>query len=130
MDRFEALFVDGEEVSEDNYDLTDGSTVITFHADYLDTLSIGTHEVVVAYDNDVEIRTTFEIVKESSSGDRENDNEQNGKSAKGLTAPNTGGNETEKSFGNFVSILPLAMIGGVIVLLYVKRMRKSHRKFD
>ena len=39
--------VDGEEVDESNYDVKEGSTVVTFKPAFLETLSVGKHSVEI-----------------------------------------------------------------------------------
>ena len=43
------VLVDGKVVDPSNYDLTEGSTIVTFHEDYLKTLADGEHTVQVEY---------------------------------------------------------------------------------
>jgi len=57
------LEVDGEELDEENYELEEGSTVITFKNAYLDTLDEGTYAVKAVYIEDVEVETEFKIEK-------------------------------------------------------------------
>ncbi len=45
IDNFKAVKVDGEIVDEQYYTVTEGSTIVTFTAEYLDSLEPGTHEV-------------------------------------------------------------------------------------
>lgn len=58
IDKFVSVFVDGELVDPENYTVTAGSTVITFKAEYLKTLSEGTHTVTINY-TDGAARTTL-----------------------------------------------------------------------
>ena len=55
---FVAVYVDGEEVDAANYTLTEGSTIVTFSAEYLESLSVGKHSVAIEFTDgyaDVEI---------------------------------------------------------------------------
>lgn len=61
FDDYGRVFVDGELVSSDNYDSWSGSTVISFHADYMDSLTVGEHTLVVEFDDGGIARTTFVI---------------------------------------------------------------------
>lgn len=47
-------------VDSSNYDLEDGSTIITFHKDYLDGFAVGIYDVKLKY-NSCEVMTTLEI---------------------------------------------------------------------
>lgn len=46
---FVNVFVDGREVDKKNYILEEGSTILTFTAQYLNTLSVGKHAVTLNY---------------------------------------------------------------------------------
>ena len=46
---FVNVFVDGREVDKSNYILEEGSTILTFTAQYLNTLSVGKHAVTLNY---------------------------------------------------------------------------------
>ncbi len=52
LDMFIAVMMDGKLVDESKYDLFDGSTLVSFHSDYLDGLRLGKHEVVLLYTYD------------------------------------------------------------------------------
>jgi hypothetical protein len=59
LENFASVSVDGETVDEANYTLASGSTVLTFEAEYLATLSEGDHTVVMNYDmNGVPVAVT------------------------------------------------------------------------
>lgn len=51
LDLFRAFFIDGEEVSVENYDTESGSTIITVHYDYLPTIGNGEHVAKALYAN-------------------------------------------------------------------------------
>lgn len=48
---FKGIKVDREMVEPANYDAKSGSTIVTFKKEYLDTLSVGSHDVEFLYDN-------------------------------------------------------------------------------
>ena len=58
--KFTGVKVDDTLIDAKNYTAVSGSTVITLKADYLNTLSVGTHKLTVVY-NDGECSTNFEI---------------------------------------------------------------------
>ena len=58
------IYVDDKLVDAANYTLKSGSTILTFNAAYLNTLSVGTHKVRFQY-NDESAETTF-IMKQAS----------------------------------------------------------------
>lgn len=51
-DKFAELFVDEELVDEENYSIEEGSTVVKFIKEYLNSLSVGKHKVELKYDMD------------------------------------------------------------------------------
>ena len=63
--KFTGVKVDDILIDASNYTVASGSTIVTFKADYLKTLSVGTHKLTVVY-NDGECSTNFEIVKAAS----------------------------------------------------------------
>lgn len=65
FDKFTGVKVDGTLIDAKNYTAVSGSTVITLKADYLKTLSVGTHKLTVVY-NDGECSTNFEVKKAAS----------------------------------------------------------------
>ena len=58
--KFTGVKIDGTLIDPKNYTAVSGSTVITLKADYLNTLSVGTHKLTVVY-NDGECSTNFEV---------------------------------------------------------------------
>jgi len=65
-DELVGVLVDGQTVSDANYEVTEGSTIVTFKEAYLETLSIGTHKVTLLYSGNrsVENSLTVEAAKE------------------------------------------------------------------
>ena len=58
--KFTGIKVDGNVVPADQYTAVSGSTIVTFSAEYLKTLSAGAHTLIVLY-NDGECSTAFEV---------------------------------------------------------------------
>lgn len=54
------VYIDGKEVSSDNYKLSKGSTIVTFNKEYTSTLNNGKHTIKVAV-NDGSVSTEFTI---------------------------------------------------------------------
>ena len=122
---FVSLKVDGRVVDNSQYSLESGSTVITIHDAYLDTLSVGKHTLSATYDGGVAFGSTFEIVDgipvPNTSG------ADGGNSA----APNTGV-VTDGDTGSFlcnVVMLPAAIMI-VSVSFYVSRRMRGRLGFD
>ena len=67
-----------------------GSTVVSLKAEYLNTLSVGTHKLTFVYDGKDRCETNFTI-KKASSGQPETPKDNN-KTNKKSTTPKTGDN--------------------------------------
>ena len=89
--KFTGVKVDGNTVSADQYTAVSGSTIVTFHADYLKALSVGTHTLTVLF-NDGECSTNFEVTV-AQNGNGGNTNTGNG----GSTNTGDTGNSTATS---------------------------------
>ena len=63
--KFTGVKVDGTLIDAKNYTAVSGSNVITLKADYLKTLSGGTHKITVVY-TDGECSANFEVKKAAS----------------------------------------------------------------
>ena len=74
---FAGVLVDNVEVDPSNYTVTEGSTIVTFDPDYLNTLSVGEHLVTIQFTNGIAV-TTLRIV-DLISGDINGDGKVNGK---------------------------------------------------
>lgn len=89
--KFTGVKVDGNPVSADQYTAVSGSTIVTFYADYLKALSVGTHTLTVLF-NDGECSTNFEVTV-AQNGNGGNTNTGNG----GNTNTGDTGNSTATS---------------------------------
>ena len=58
------VLVDGKSVDPANYDAASGSTIVTLRAAYLDTLSVGSHTLTLAYMDDRSAAIEFSVAKE------------------------------------------------------------------
>lgn len=65
LDKLTEIYVDDKLVDAANYTLKSGSTILTFKAEYLNTLSVGTHKVKFQY-NDGSVETTISIKQAST----------------------------------------------------------------
>ncbi|MBQ9318421.1 MAG: hypothetical protein IJR82_02185 [Bacilli bacterium] len=67
---FVKLLIDDKEVARDNYELTEGSTIVTLNSSFLATLATGKHNMTFVYKNG-EVKTTFTIndTKNPATGD-------------------------------------------------------------
>ena len=120
--KFTGVKVDDTLIDAKNYTAVSGSTVITLKADYLNTLSVGTHKLTVVY-NDGECSTNFEVKATSeqtkpTEGDKSDTTTPTG--GKDTTSPQTGDNS------NMLLWVALLFVSGAGVLgttVYSKKKR-------
>ena len=62
LDDLIGVNMDGKEVDESNYTLKEGSTIVTFKAEYLETLSVGEHTVTLLYAGGRSVESTLTIL--------------------------------------------------------------------
>ena len=112
LSHFVSVMVDQNIVPKENYSLYDGSTVVSLHANYIDSLSEGIHDITIAFDDGAEIKTAIEIKRN-------------------MNTPNTGSILESKEFldGGMI-VIPIAIICGAAYLVYICRKNIAHRKFD
>lgn len=113
--KFTGVKVDDTLIDAKNYTAVSGSTVITLKADYLKTLSVGTHKLTVVYTDD-ECSTDFEIKKSSA---QQTDKTQ--KNATVVKSPETG-NDTGVAL-----LVYIAFAGGVCVATLTVLKKKKVR---
>ena len=124
--KFTGVKVDGTLIDAKNYTAVSGSTVITLKAEYLKTLSVGTHKLTVVY-TDGECSANFEVKKAASEqakpseGDKSDTTTPTG--GKDTTSPQTGDNSNLALW----FALMLASILGVGATLLYGRKRKFNR---
>ena len=70
--KFQSVKVDGNVIDPSNYTVTEGSTIITLKADYLKTLSEGSHTFELVW-TDGSASTNFTIAAKPDNGDNNND---------------------------------------------------------
>lgn len=97
--KFTGIKVDGKLIDESNYTAFSGSTVVTLKAEYLKTLSAGTHEVTFVY-TDGECSTNLEIksvASEETKPTEENKTDTTTSMASEKDNPNNGTSDNTKS---------------------------------
>ena len=62
LNNFISVEMDGNQVDESNYSVADGSTLLTFKTEYLESLSVGEHTVTLNYKVDRSVDTTLTIL--------------------------------------------------------------------
>ncbi len=108
LSKFVGVKVDGTLVDAKNYTVKEGSTIVTLKADYLNTLSVGTHTFEILW-MDGSASTTFTIKADSS--DNGNNNQEE--------APETGDDTPS------VWLFILTIISGTGLILTAKKRRKN-----
>ena len=110
---FTRVEVDGAKVDASNYTKSEGSTIVTLKASFLETLSVGEHTIVIVSANDVpEAKFT---VKASATGGNTG-NEQNPDT--GATSPQTGDNSNMLLR---IALLFVSLGGLTTTVVYKKR---------
>ena len=119
--KFTGVKVDGTLIDAKNYTAVSGSTVITLKADYLKTLSVGTHKLTVVY-TDGECSTNF-VAKQATSeqtkpteGDKTDTTKPAG--GKDTTSPQTGDNS---NLALWFAVLFVSGAGVLGTTLYSKK---------
>lgn len=122
--KFTGVKVDGTLIDAKNYTAVSGSTVITLKADYLKTLSAGTHKITVVY-TDGECSANFEVKKASSEqtkpteGDKSDTTTPSG--SKDTTSPQTGDNSNLALWFAVLFVSGAWMLG---TMVYNKRKKR------
>ena len=104
--KFQRVKVDGTVIDASNYTVTEGSTIITFKADYLKTLSEGSHTFELVW-TDGSASTSFTVAKNTSDdpgNDDNNKNDNNDNNGNGNDS-NDGSSNTAGSDNTVVQIL-------------------------
>lgn len=93
--KFQRVKVDGTVIDASNYTVTEGSTIITFKADYLKTLSEGSHTFELVW-TDGSASTSFTVARNASGNDTDDDDESDDKDSSG-NSDNGGSGSTNSS---------------------------------
>ena len=108
--KFESVKVDGSIIDAKNYTAKEGSTIIILKADYLKTLSVGTHSFEIVW-ADGSAATSFKVSKNTSDSEGSKDNSRQ------PTPPQTGDNSRPMLW---VTLLAPSL-AGLLALLSVRR---------
>ena len=108
LNKLTGIMVDGILISSENYDLENGSTVLTLKSSYLDTLSVGNHTLEFVY-SDGSVETLFAVSNAKDKVLASNKNTIN---------PQTGDNVM-----CYISMLGLSVIVITGIGFYVKKKR-------
>ncbi len=99
LSKFTGVKVDGELIDSANYTATEGSTIITLKADYLKTLSIGSHSFEIVWEDGV-ASTNFNVVKNASDDDHNNGNNDNNDNDNNNNGNDNNNNGNDNNSGN------------------------------
>ena len=125
--KFTGVKVDGTLIDAKNYTAVSGSTVITLKADYLKTLSVGTHKLTVVY-TDGECSANFEVKKVATEQTKPTEGNKTDTTTptggKDTTSPQTGDNS---NLALWFAILFISC-GGVIGVTVYSRRRKLNKR--
>ena len=132
--KFTGVKVDGTLIDAKNYTSVSGSTVITLKADYLNTLSVGTHKLTVVY-TDGECSTNFEVKQAASEqtkpteGDKTETTTPTQGDKSDITAPTDSKDTTNPKTGDnsnmllWVALLFVGVAGVIGTTVYSKKKR-------
>ena len=132
---FDKLYINGNELSKDNYTVVEGSTIITLKNEYLKTLSANKYKLKATYTNGTSDETTFTIKavennseKNTTTNSTENNSEKN--TTTNSTENNSEKNTTVSSVKNpntldnillYLGICLISVIGITSTGLYLKK---------
>lgn len=104
--KFQRVKVDGTVIDASNYTVTEGSTIITFKADYLKALSEGSHTFELVW-TDGSASTSFTVAKNTSDdpGNDDNNKDDNNDNNGNGNDSNDGSSNTAGSDNTVVQIL-------------------------
>lgn len=95
LNDFVSVTMDYETVDPSNYALAEGSTILTFDPDYLDTLSIGEHTVTLNYTN-ASVSSVLTIIANTTVSEEDTISESENTSDSGTSEENNVSDKTEK----------------------------------
>ncbi|MCD8398499.1 MAG: hypothetical protein LUD12_15205 [Lachnospiraceae bacterium] len=95
LSEFISVAVDGVTVDASNYTLTEGSTIITFTQDYMDTLSVGVHTVTLTYTGDRTVNALLTVKELTSDSETESETETTAAGSETGTESETTATESE-----------------------------------
>ena len=128
LSKFVGVKVDGTLVDAKNYTVKEGSTIVTLKADYLNTLSVGTHTFEILW-TDGSASTTFTI-KANTSDDSNNNQNDNNNSDSSDDKPSSGTDKKDdvtKTGDNtpIVWLFILSILSGTGLIITVKKRREN-----
>ena len=128
LSKFVGVKVDGTLVDAKNYTVKEGSTIVTLKADYLNTLSVGTHTFEILWTDGSAI-TTFTIKANTSDNSNNNQNDNNNSDSSD-DKPSSGTDKKDdvaKTGDNtpIVWLFILSILSGTGLIITVKKRREN-----
>lgn len=136
--KFTGLKIDDKEVDKSKYTVKSGSTIVTLDADYLNSLSVGTHKIAFVYD-DGEVTTNFkvsEVVKDDNKEQetkQENNNSEISNENKDTSVEEKTSTKNNKSSVNTgdnsnITIWTLGLLASAILFVIIVKCIVKNRK--
>lgn len=119
---FDKLYINGNELSKDNYTVVEGSTIITLKNEYLKTLSANKYKLKATYTNGTSDETTFTIkAVENNSEKNTTTNSTENNSEKNTTVSSVKNPNTLDNILLYLGICLISVIGIASTGLYLKK---------
>ncbi|MCM1186125.1 MAG: Ig-like domain-containing protein [Lachnoclostridium sp.] len=122
---FQAVEVDGRIVDAANYEVREGSTIITLKKDYLESLPVGTHDIRVLY-TDGKVAATKFTIQEADDDDDDNDDNNDITATASSDAPKAlspkTGDTHQPAQSAVVMVICIFMIAGIMI--YKRKTKK------
>ena len=119
LEKLVSVQVDGVTLSENDYELKNGSTIVTLKDSFLKTLSAGRHTLKLVYIDNV-IETTFNVEKSTSNNtEPSNTNNSVDDNETTYTSKNESNPRTEDTIMFYMKMLVLSIIGLVGTIIYI-----------
>ena len=126
--KFVGVEIDGALVDAKNYTVKEGSTIVTLKADYLNTLSVGTHTIEIAWTDGL-ASTNFTIKADNSDNDNNNQNDNDNSNPDDSVLPDDSNKKDEapKTGDDTPSVwlFILLIISGTGLILTASKRRKN-----
>ncbi|MCM1327659.1 MAG: Ig-like domain-containing protein [Bacteroidales bacterium] len=116
---FQAVEVDGRIVDAANYEVREGSTIVTLKKAYLESLPVGTHDIRVLY-TDGKVASTKFTIQEADDDDDDNDDNNDitataSSDAPKALSPKTGDSHQPAQSAAVVMMMCIFMIAGMMI---------------
>ncbi len=119
---FLKAMVDGKDLDKANYEVKEGSTIVTLKPAYLETLEVGKHTLEIVSANGT-AKTEFTVTAaQGGTDDTDKDDTNNDETNK--DEPQTGDNA---NFLLWVSLIVVSMVGACATVIYTKQGKHSKR---